>query len=76
MAKQTELGLNERTAQRDRTTDIINEIAALRGDLADCRQAIGQMQVRMDTGALVGAISAPMDTALGKKALRNGRGVR
>lgn len=78
MARQTAYNMNDRSTlgKPDGSGRIVNEIAALRGDLAECRQAIGQMQIRMDTGALVGSIAAPLDTALGKRAIRNGRGVR
>lgn len=55
-------------------SDVVNEIRALREDLSYMEEAISEMQVVMDTGALVGQMAGPMDTALGQRAIRSGRG--
>ena len=53
---------------------IRNEMTMLRNDISDLQQAMTNMQVVMDTGALVGQLVNPLDNALGNKALYNGRG--
>lgn len=55
-------------------SDVVNEIRALREDLSYMEEAISEMQVVMDTGALVGQMAGPMDNALGQRAIRSGRG--
>ena len=55
-------------------SDVVNEIRALREDLSYMEEAISEMQVVMDTGALVGQMAGPMDDALGQRAIRSGRG--
>lgn len=55
-------------------SDVVNEIRALREDLSYMEEAISEMQVIMDTGALVGQMAGPMDNALGQRAIRSGRG--
>lgn len=54
----------------DRT---LNELKGLRKDMADFNDRLSRMQVRMDTGELVGTLADPMDKALGRKAAIRGR---
>lgn len=51
----------------------LRELQGLRRDMAQLSERMGRMQVRMDTGALVGTLADPMDTALGRKAAIRGR---
>lgn len=53
--------------------DAISELRGLRADMATMAQQIQSMQLVMDTGALVGSISGPMDRALGKRTVLKGR---
>lgn len=57
-----------------RNLDIVMELRALREDMAVMGEEISNMQVVMDTGALVGATAGPMDKALGQRSVRFGRG--
>ena len=57
-----------------RNFDIVMEIRALREDMATMNDELANMQVVMDTGALVGATASSMDKALGQRAVRFGRG--
>lgn len=57
-----------------RNVDIVMELRALREDMAVMGEEISNMQVVMDTGALVGATAGPMDKALGQRSVRFGRG--
>lgn len=54
--------------------DVVSEISALRDDISQLQDAMTNLQVVMNTGALVGQIVEPMDIALGSRALRNRRG--
>ena len=54
--------------------DVVSEIRALREDISYMEDAIADMQVVMDTGALVGTMAGPMDKELGKRAIYRGRG--
>lgn len=54
--------------------DVVNEIKALREDMAALGEEIADMQIVMDTGALVGATVGPMDKALGARTIRAQRG--
>ena len=54
--------------------DVVTELRALREDLSYMEDAIAEMQVVMDTGELVGVMSSPMDTALGRRAAYKQRG--
>lgn len=55
--------------------DVVNEINRLRGDISTLSTAIQRMQIVMDSGALVGAISSDMDNALGQQLAYAGRGI-
>lgn len=54
----------------DRT---LEELKGLRKDMADFNDKLGRMQVRMDTGALVGTLASPMDGELGRRAALKAR---
>lgn len=54
--------------------DIIAELRLLRGDMTAMGEQISNMQVVMDTGRLVGAISNEMDGALGSRSSYISRG--
>ena len=54
--------------------EIIAELRALREDMTILGDELSDMQIVMDTGALVGATAGPMDKALGARSIRYGRG--
>jgi tape measure domain-containing protein len=54
--------------------DVVREINNLRDDISNLQAAMTNMQVVMNTGALVGQLVEPMDKALGSKALIKNRG--
>lgn len=54
--------------------EIINELRALREDITILGDEMADMQIVMDTGALVGATAGPMDRALGARSMRYKRG--
>lgn len=56
-------------------SDVINELAKLHNDIGYLSSAIQRMQIVMDSGALVGAISSDMDNALGQQLAYAGRGI-
>ena len=53
---------------------VVEELQQLRADMADMTEQITNMQMVMDTGALVGQISGPIDRSLGRSMIRKGRG--
>ena len=53
---------------------VISELRSLRGEMNYMVERIEKLQVVMNTGALVGELVDPMDTALGQKAMLKGRG--
>ena len=55
-------------------TDVISEIGSLKEEVAGLNDVIRNMKVVMDTGALVGSITAPMNVALGRRAAYDRRG--
>ena len=55
---------------------IVSAIESLRGDFSNLLDRVGQLQVVMDTGTLVGAIASDMDGALGRLDKMNRRGIR
>lgn len=57
-----------------RNMDVVNELRSLRSDMAEMTATISNMQMVMDTGALVGQISGPINRDLGKKAIYKKRG--
>ena len=55
---------------------VVDEIGFLRGDVVNMGEQMSKIQVFLDTGTLVGEMSAPMDTALGqsqRRSVRSGR---
>lgn len=57
-------------------SNVVASIAKLDARMDALASAISSIQIRMDTGALVGSIAGPMDTALGQRAIYAGRGIR
>jgi hypothetical protein len=58
----------------DSSTAIVSEIKILSSRLDRLGEAVTNMQIVMDTGALVGATSKQMDGAFGTMQARRGRG--
>ena len=54
--------------------EIVNELRALREDMSMMQDAMENMQIVMDTGALVGSTVGAYDAALGKRQFYSGRG--
>lgn len=54
--------------------DVVREIGNLRDDISQLQSAMTNLQVVMNTGALVGQLVDPIDSALGMKSLMNTRG--
>ena len=54
--------------------DVVREIGNLRDDILQLQSAMTNLQVVMNTGALVGQLVDPIDSALGMKSLMNTRG--
>ena len=63
---------NALTAGNDR---VVGAITGLRGDMSEMSRKLGNMQMVLDTGAVIGELSGPMDDALGRRAIRRGRGM-
>ena len=55
------------------SSEVVRAIDELRGDVYYLGEMMGKMQVRMDSGALVGSIVTPMNNALGERLVRKGR---
>lgn len=53
----------------------VSAIADLRSEFDMLAEKIGNLRIVMDSGELVGAISGPMDSALGRRAIYAGRGM-
>lgn len=56
-------------------SDVVEAIASLRNDVSSLASVIGNLKVVMDTGALVGTLTGPLDASLGKQAIYTGRGI-
>ena len=54
--------------QNGSNRDVVDAVSALREDVASLKEVVGNLQVVMDSGALVGQITNGVDKALGKKA--------
>lgn len=54
--------------------DVVEELRALRSEMAEMTARMERMQVVLDTGTLVGEMAGPMDNALGQRVTRRGRG--
>ena len=65
----------ERVATKNQNADMLTELRRMRNDLNALGDQMSKMQVVMDSGELVGAISAPIDAALGTAALKYRRGI-
>lgn len=55
--------------------DVVRELRSLRGDMSVLGSKLEQMQVVLDTGALVGEMAGPMNAALGQRLVYEGRGI-
>lgn len=56
-------------------SDVVGAIGTLKDDISRLGQSMSQLQIVMDSGALVGEIVNPIDTALGRKTVYKGRGL-
>ena len=54
--------------------DVVDELDKLRSDMRLMADKMSKFQVYLDTGALVGNLADPMDSALGARAVRRRRG--
>ena len=70
--------VNDNSAQMQqnaRQLDSINdELRLMRADINGLKDIYDGLQVRMDTGALVGQLVNPLDRAMGYKTIRQSRG--
>jgi hypothetical protein len=55
-------------------SNVVDAIGGLKDEMGVMADSWSKMQVVMSSGELVGALAAPMDTALGKRTIRQGRG--
>lgn len=55
--------------------DVVAALGLLRGDVNNLNESMGGLQVVMDSGQLVGAITQPIDNALGRRNIYKGRGI-
>ncbi len=55
--------------------DVVDAIRSLQADVSALGGTIRKIQVVLDTGALVGGLTEPMDSALGRRAIYRGRGI-
>lgn len=69
-------GLNQGVTQTINVDNdgVVSELRSLRGEMNHMTERIEKLRVVMNTGALVGELVDPMDTALGQKAMLRGRG--
>jgi hypothetical protein len=54
--------------------DVVSAISELRSDFGNLIGAIGSMQIRMDSGTVVGELIGKIDSSLGQIAIHKGRG--
>jgi hypothetical protein len=54
---------------------VASTISELRGDIADLKSAMTNLQVVLDSGTLVGQLINPIDNALGRRQVYKGRGI-
>lgn len=69
-----ESGRNGGTTVNVDNDSVVEELRALRSEMAEMTERIERMRVVLDTGTLVGEMAGPMDNALGQRAARRGRG--
>ncbi len=80
LAGQTSLAFNS-TMDSDGMTvtvdndGVVQELRTLRGEMAEMTARLERMQIVLDTGALVGEMADPLDSALGQKQALKGRGI-
>lgn len=80
LAGQTSLAFNS-TLDKDCMTvnvdndSVVQELRSLRKDMSFMTEKLQKMQIVMNTGALVGELAGPMDTALGQRAIYRQRGI-
>ena len=55
-------------------SDVVKELNSLRSEMGVMADKLSKFQIYLDTGALVGELSDPMDVALGAKTVRQRRG--
>ena len=63
-----------RTTVKVDNDGVVQELRSLRSEMAAMTERIERMQIVLDTGAMVGQMAAPMDEALGQRAIYRGRG--
>lgn len=68
-------GANSLSGANPANNPIVSEITKLRGDISTLSDSVGKMKIVMDSGALVGQITKPMDNSLGRRAALKGRGL-
>ena len=57
-----------------RNSEVVSAISELRSDFGSLIKAIGSMQIRMDSGTVVGELIGKIDSGLGQIATHKGRG--
>lgn len=59
---------------KDKSSErVVGAINSLKSDIKDLGDYVSKLEIRMDSGALVGSIASPMDKQLGIRAARNRR---
>jgi F0F1-type ATP synthase membrane subunit b/b' len=78
LASNLEFSMNRKSPATSRIVidngDVVEAIHELRADMAAMSEAIGQMQVVLDTGTTVGALAGPLDMNLGRRQIYRRRG--
>ena len=75
----SKIGLNDMLIQMqksnsDSNREVVSAISNLRGDFSSLVKAINGMQIRMDSGTVVGELIGKIDNSLGQIASYKGRG--
>jgi tape measure domain-containing protein len=65
-------GMNGRNEMSN--SDVVAAISELRSDFGSLAKAVGNMQIRMDSGVVVGELIGKIDTGLGQISTHRGRG--
>jgi hypothetical protein len=66
--------LNANATRGDKSANnIVDAVNSLKGDVKNLGEYISQLEIRMDSGALVGSLASPMDKQLGIRAMRSRR---
>lgn len=66
---------NNQNGMAVNNNDVVDAISTLRSDVTSLAGIISNLKVVMDTGTLVGTLTAPLNTALGRQAVYEGRGI-